>query len=146
LGSRGFCLIPSQGLHIIISPNPRLLLPTKFVTAHSRKQNRSAIFKWQEKKQGWFLYEGEFPRGLEKGVKVVNLLVSVRKGSVSKSAKSKFAKKGKDVPKVCLEIVPYKGGLPPVGNIILKSTLPPSARAHSTRRSVVAKSRPPLPR
>ena len=99
-----------------------MLLPTKSVTAHARKQNRSAIFKWQEKEQGWFLYEGEFPRGLEKGVKVVNLLVSVRKGLVSKSAKSKFAKKGKDVPKVCLEIVPYKGGLPPVGNIILEST------------------------
>lgn len=61
------------------------------------------------------MYGGEFPHGLEKGVKVVNLLVLVKMGLVSKSAKPKFAKKGKDVPKVCLEIVPYRGGLPPIG-------------------------------
>lgn len=92
------------------------------------------------------MYEGEFPHGWKKGVKVVNLPVSVKKGSISKSAKPKFAKKGKDVPEVCLEIVPYKGGLPSIGNIILESTPPPSARARSIRRSAAAKSRPLMPR
>ena len=37
LGGRGFSLIPLEGLCAIISANPRLLLPTKFVVAFARK-------------------------------------------------------------------------------------------------------------
>lgn len=37
---------------------------------------------------------GEFPCGWEKKVKVVNLLVSTKKSSASKSTKLKSAKKG----------------------------------------------------
>ena len=36
LGNRGFSLIPPDGLHTIISANPRLHLPTKFVVAYAR--------------------------------------------------------------------------------------------------------------
>lgn len=41
-----FSLVPLEGLHAIISLNPRLLLPTKSMIAYARKQNKSAIFKW----------------------------------------------------------------------------------------------------
>ena len=54
LGGRGFSDIPSEGLHAIISPNPRLLLPTISVIAYVRKQGKSATFEWWEKEQGWF--------------------------------------------------------------------------------------------
>ena len=37
LGSHGFSLIPPDGLHVVISPNPRLLIPTKFVVANVKK-------------------------------------------------------------------------------------------------------------
>ena len=37
LGSRGFSLIPIDGLHAIIFANSWLLLPTKFVVAYARK-------------------------------------------------------------------------------------------------------------
>ena len=79
-GSCGFSLVPPKGLHAIISPNPRLLLPTKFVIAYFRKQNRFAILEWLEKEQGWFLYTSEFSRGWGKNVKVVNLPASMKKG------------------------------------------------------------------
>ena len=36
LGNRGFSLIPPNGLHTIISANPWLHLPTKFVVAYAR--------------------------------------------------------------------------------------------------------------
>ena len=74
VGDCGFSLIPSEGLHAIISANPWLLLPTKFVVAYARKQTRSTIFKGQEKEKGWYLYAGEYPAGWEKKVKMVNLL------------------------------------------------------------------------
>ena len=45
MGSRGFSLVPSDGLSAIISTNPRLLLPSKSVLAYARKQSRSAIFE-----------------------------------------------------------------------------------------------------
>ncbi|KAK9988301.1 hypothetical protein SO802_028540 [Lithocarpus litseifolius] len=46
LGSHGFSLIPPNGLHaIFFFANPRLLLPTKFVVAYTRKQSLSAIFE-----------------------------------------------------------------------------------------------------
>ena len=43
-GSRGFSLIPPEGLSMVVSVNPRLLLPSKSVLAYARKQSRSAIF------------------------------------------------------------------------------------------------------
>ena len=55
-GSHGFSLVPFDNLHAIISLNPRLLLPTKSMIAYAKKQNRPAMFEWQEKEQGWFLY------------------------------------------------------------------------------------------
>ena len=79
-------------------------------------------------------------------MKVVNLPASTKKGLASRSAKPKSAKNGVDVFGVCSNIVPSKGGLPPIGNIVLEKTRPPSTRARSTRRFVVAKSRPPMPR
>ena len=74
LGGRGFSLIPPGGLRAIISINPWLLLPTKFVVAYARKQMKSAIFEWKEKEKGWYLYAGEYPAGWEKKVRVLNLL------------------------------------------------------------------------
>ena len=54
LGGRGFSLIPFEGLHAIISPNPRLLLPTISMIAYARRQGKFATFEWREKEQGWF--------------------------------------------------------------------------------------------
>ena len=75
----------------------------------------------------------EFAPSWEKKVKLANLPLLVKKGSTSKSAKSKSAKKGEgaatDAPKVCSKIVPYKKGLLPIGSIIIKSTPSPSAGA-----------------
>ena len=53
-GSRGFSLIPPDGLGMVVSVNPRLLLPSKFVLTYARKQNRSAIFEWDAEKKGWY--------------------------------------------------------------------------------------------
>ena len=44
-GSRGFSLIPPDGLGMVVSVNPRLLLPSKSVLAYAKKQSRSAIFE-----------------------------------------------------------------------------------------------------
>ena len=54
LGSRGFSLIPPDGLSAIISSNPRLLLLTKSMVVYAKKQSWSAIFEWVEKEIGWF--------------------------------------------------------------------------------------------
>ena len=83
LGVRGFSLIPPEGLPAIISVNPRLLLPTKFVVAYARKQSKSTIFEWKEKEKGWYLYVSGYPAGWEKKVRVLNLLALAKKGSVS---------------------------------------------------------------
>ena len=37
MGSRGFFLVPSDGLSAVISTNPWLLLPSKSVLAYVRK-------------------------------------------------------------------------------------------------------------
>ena len=63
LGSHGFSLIPFDGLHAIISVNPRLLLSTKSVVAYTRKQSQSAIFEWWAKEKGWYLYAREYLTG-----------------------------------------------------------------------------------
>ena len=51
VGSRGFSLISPDRLSMVISANPRLLLPSKSVLAYARKQNPSAIFEWDEEKK-----------------------------------------------------------------------------------------------
>ena len=48
------------------------------------------------------------------------------------SAKSKYAKKGDDSFKTYSNIVPFESDLPPVGNIVLESSPPPSARTCSS--------------
>ena len=45
LGSCAFSLIHPDGLGMVISVNPRLLLPSKSVLAYARKQNSSTIFE-----------------------------------------------------------------------------------------------------
>ena len=139
LGGHGFSLIPLEGLHAIIFANPRLLLPTKSVVAYDRKQSWSTIFEWKEKEKGWYLYASEYPPGLVKKVKVVNLLVPVKKGSVTWNLKPKFAKRGDDSFETCSDIILYGGGLPLIGNIVLVSSPPPFARTCSSRRSTASK-------
>ena len=80
VGSRSFSLIPPDGLSMVISANPRLLLPSKSVLAYARKQNRFAIFEWDEEKRGWYWHTGDFPPGWEKKVKVTNIFASSKKG------------------------------------------------------------------
>ena len=153
LRSRAFSFIPPDGLHAIIFANLWLLLPTKSVVAYARKHNRSAIFEWQAKENEWYLYAGEYPTSWEKKVKVVNLLAPVKKGSVSWSAKPKSTKRGDNSSETCSNIVPFKGGLPPIGNIVLKGfspivlegSSPPSAHSLSNRRSTASKPKPSAP-
>ena len=90
-GSRGFSLIPPEGLGMVASVNPRLLLPSKSVVAYARKQSRSAIFEWDAEKKGWFWHAGNYPPGWEKKVKVINLSVPSKKAP----AKPKSAGKTK---------------------------------------------------
>ena len=63
LGGYEISLIPPEGLLAIISASPRLLLPTKSMVAYARKQSRSAIFEWQAKEKGWYLYASKYPTG-----------------------------------------------------------------------------------
>ena len=69
VGSHGFSLIPLDRLSMVISANPRLLLPSKSVLAYARKQNRSAIFEWDKEKRGWYWHIGDYPPGWEKKLK-----------------------------------------------------------------------------
>ena len=79
-------------------------------------------------------------------MKVVNLLVPTKKGSMSRTTKTMSAKKGDDSSKTCSDIIPYKGSLPPIGNIVLESSPPPSARTCSNRHSTAGKPNPPTPK
>lgn len=79
-------------------------------------------------------------------MKVVNIPTPVKKGSVSWTTKSKSTKKGDDSFETCSDLVPYKEGIPPIGNIVLKSSHPPSIRTHSSRRSTTSKPKPSAPR
>ena len=45
LGSRGFSLIPPDGLSAVISANPWLFIPTKSIVVYAKKQSRSGIFE-----------------------------------------------------------------------------------------------------
>ena len=91
LGSCAFSLIHPDGLGMVISVNPRLLLPSKSVLAYARKQNSSTIFEWDEEKKGWYWHTGEYPLGWEKKVKVTNISAPSKKGP----AKLKFGSKSK---------------------------------------------------
>ena len=91
-GSRGFSLIPPEGLSMVVSINPRLLLPSKSVLAYARKQSRSAIFERDAEKQGWFWHASDYPPGWEKKVKIINLSIP------SKKAPAKAKSTGKTKP------------------------------------------------
>ena len=89
MGSRGFSLIPPDGLSMVVSANPRLLLPSKSVLAYTRKQNPSAIFEWDEEKKGWYWHAGEYLPGWEKKVKVTNIPAPSKKGLARLKSASK---------------------------------------------------------
>ena len=93
VGSRSFSLIPLNGLSMVISANPRLLLPSKSVLAYARKQNQSAIFEWDEEKERWYWHAGNYPLGWEKKVKVTNISVPSKKApaKLKSASKSKLA-------------------------------------------------------
>ena len=96
--------------------------------------------------EGWYLYASEYPAGWEKKVKVVNLPAPTKKGSVSQTAKTKSARKEDDSSETYSKIFPYKGGLPPIGNIVFKSSPPPSAHTRSNKHSTISKPKPSAPR
>ena len=77
--------------------------------------------------------------GWEKKVRALNLPAPAKKGSVSQTAKPKSIKRRDDSSKTCSDIIPYKGGLPPIGNIVLKGSPPPSAHTRSNMRSIASK-------
>ena len=118
-----------------------MLLPTKSVLAYARKQGWSAIFEWVEEEKGWFWHANDYPTSWEKRVKVTNIFVPVKKSSASRSAKPKLAKKGDDSSETYLDIVPFEGGLPPIGNIFLESSHPPFAHTRSSKRPIAGKSK-----
>ena len=101
--SSGFSFIPPEGLSMVASVNPRLLLPSRSVLAYARKQSRSAIFECDAEKKGWFWHAGDYPPGWEKKVKVINLPVP------SKKAPSKPKSAGKTKPATPLPLA----GAPP---------------------------------
>ena len=137
MDSCGFSLIPRDGLSTVISANPWLLLPSKSVLAYARKHSRSTIFEWVEEDRRWLWHAGHYPTGWEKKVKVINILVPGKKGST----KPKSAKKGDDSSNACSDVVPFESGLPPIGNIVLESSPPPSKRMRGSKR----KTSPPAP-
>ena len=70
-------------------------------------------------------------------MKVRNLFVPMKKGSVSQSTK-----KVDDSSETCLYIVLFEGGLPLIGSIVLESSPPPFTPTYSSRHPVTGKSRP----
>ena len=92
MGSHSFSLIPPDGLSMVISINPRLLLPSKSALVYAKRQNRSAIFEWDAEKKGWYWHAGNYPPGWEKKVKVINISIP------SKKAPAKPKSTGKTKP------------------------------------------------
>jgi len=82
-------------------------------------------------------------------VKVVNLSMPTKKGSMSWTAKPKSTKKGDDSFETYSDIVLYKGGLPPIGSIARSRPLIPkpfvdalpSSKTNGSKR----KTSPPAP-
>ena len=138
LDSHGFSLILLDGLSVVISTNPQLLLPTKSVVVYAKKQIRSTIFEWIEEEKRWFWYVDDYLMGWEKRVKVTNISMPVKKSF----AMAKSIKKGDDSSETCSDIVPFKGDFPPVGNIVLESSPSSSAHTHSNKCPTIRKSKP----
>ena len=65
---------------------------------------------------------------------------------MSQTAKPKSAKRGDDSSETCFDIVPYEGGLPPIGNIVLEGSSLPSAFTHSNKCFIACKCKPSAPR
>ena len=116
------------------------------MVAYARKQSWSAIFEWVEKKRRWFWYAGDYPMGWKKRVKVTNISMPMKKSSALRFTKPKFSKKVDDSSETYSDIVPFEGDFPPIGNIVLESSHPPSAHTRSSKRPTVGKSRPIAPR
>ena len=97
VGSCGFSLIPPEGLGMVVSSNPQLLLPSKAVLAYANKQTRFAIFEWDEEEKGWYWHAGVYPPSWEKKVKVINIPTPDKKGptKLKSASKPKFANKPK---------------------------------------------------
>ncbi|KAK9985239.1 hypothetical protein SO802_034764 [Lithocarpus litseifolius] len=134
MGSRGFSLIPPEGLSAVISANPRLLLPSKSVLAYAWKQNRLGIFKWDDEEKGWFWHTGDYPAGWEKKVKVINIPVP-KKGAT----KPKSAKKSTDPSETSPDVQPKVSKSKSTASQP-SSGAPPSSRTRGSKR----KSVPPL--
>ena len=117
-GSRGFSLIPPEGLSTVALASPRLLLPSRSVLAYARKQSRSAIFEWGAEKKGWFWHVGDYPPGWEKKVKVINLLAPSEKVPAKPRSATKLKSASKTKPTT---------PLPPTG-------APPAIRTRGSKR------------
>ena len=76
---------------------------------------------------------------------MTNISVPMKKISTLRFTKTKSPKKGDDSSETYSNIVPFEGDLPLVGNIVLESSRPPSARTRSSRCSTTGKSRPTAP-
>ena len=137
MGSRGFSLIPPDGLNAVISANPRLLLPSKSVLAYARKQSQSTIFEWVEEDKGWLWHASDYPPGWEKKVKVINTPMPSKKSS----AKPKSTKKGGDSSEAFSGVVPFESGLPTISNIVFESPPSASTNTHSNMRPTASKSK-----
>ena len=120
-GSRGFSLIPPEGLSMVALVNPRLLLPSRSILAYARKQSRSVIFEWDAEKKGWFWHAGNYPPGWEKKVKVINLPVPSKKAP----AKPKSAAKPSLLHHCLLQVLRWLAGLVVAkGKLLLTPYLP----------------------
>ena len=97
VSSHDFSLIPPEGLGMVVSTNPRLLLPSKAVLVYANKQTRSATFEWDEEEKGWYWHAGVYPPSWEKKVKVINVPAPIKKGHIKlkSTSKPKFASKPK---------------------------------------------------
>ena len=120
VGSRGFSLIPPEGLGTVASVNPRLLLPSRSVLAYARKQSRSAIFEWDAEKKGWFWHAGDYPPGWEKKVMVINLTAPSEKAPTKPRSAAKLKSASKTKPATPL---PPAGALPAIRLVVAKGKL-----------------------
>ena len=77
-------------------------------------------------------------------MRMVNLPMPVKKCSVSQSVKPRSTKRGDDSFETCSDIVPYEGGLPPIGNIVLKGSSP-SVCTHSSKHPTASKPKSSTP-
>ena len=59
---------------------------------------------------------------------------------------SQVYKRNVDSSKTCSDIVSYEGGLPPIGNIVLEGSPPPSSRTRSSKQPTAGKPKPSTPR